>query len=34
MQDGTVTLRERTGGGTVAEVTLPVATSSGTPNPA
>jgi PAS domain S-box-containing protein len=34
MQDGTVTLRDRTGGGTVAEVTLPVATSSGTPEPA
>ena len=27
LQDGTVTLRERDGGGTIAEVTLPIATS-------
>ena len=31
LQDGTVTLHERTGGGTVAEVTLPLATSGGRP---
>ena len=33
-QEGTVTLRERDGGGMVAEVTLPLATSAGAPEPA
>jgi PAS domain S-box-containing protein len=32
--DGTVTLHERPGGGTVAEVTLPLATSASRPEPA
>jgi signal transduction histidine kinase len=32
-QDGTVTLHERSGGGTVAELTLPLATSGGAPEP-
>ena len=34
LQDGTVTLRERDGGGTIAEVTLPLATSAGAAAPA
>ena len=34
LQDGTVTLRERDGGGTIAEVTLPIATSGSSAAPA
>jgi len=34
LQDGVVILHERSGGGTVAEVTLPLATSAGRPEPA
>ena len=34
LQDGTVTLRERDGGGTIAEVTLPLATSGASAAPA